>query len=195
MNFGFRRTLPHILGITFGFVVLLVGCAAGLGAIFTAYPPLQIVLKAAGAIYLLWLAWKIATAKPAADDDERVGRPITFLQAALFQWVNPKAVVIALSAITIYVRPAHWVSDFGLLLAVFAIATILAGRGLDRLRGGLAPSADRSEARPHLQYRDGAAAGGEHRADGDLNRLAGARERRKSRQPCFPAAPNTLFGR
>lgn len=106
--------------------MLLVGCAAGLGAIFTAYPPLQIVLKAAGAIYLLWLAWKIATAKPAADDDERVGRPITFLQAALFQWVNPKAVVIALSAITIYVRPAHWVSDFGLLLAVFAIATILA---------------------------------------------------------------------
>ena len=95
VNFGFRRTLPHILGITFGFVVLLVGCAAGLGAIFTAYPPLQIVLKAAGAIYLLWLAWKIATAKPAADDDERVGRPITFLQAALFQWVNPKAVVIA----------------------------------------------------------------------------------------------------
>jgi len=126
VNFGFRRTLPHILGITFGFVVLLIGCAAGLGAIFAAYPPLQVVLKAAGALYLVWLAWKIATAAPAAGDDERVAQPITFLQAALFQWVNPKAVVIALSAIAIYVRPAHWMLDFGLLVVVFAIVTILA---------------------------------------------------------------------
>jgi threonine/homoserine/homoserine lactone efflux protein len=126
VNFGFRRTLPHILGITFGFVVLLIGCAVGLGAIFAAYPPLQIVLKAAGAIYLLWLAWKIATAAPSAGDDGRVAQPITFLQAALFQWVNPKAVVIALSAIAIYVRPGYWLSDFGLLLVVFAVSTILA---------------------------------------------------------------------
>jgi len=126
VNFGFMRTLPHILGITFGFVVLLVGAAAGLGAIFAAYPPLQIVLKAAGAIYMLWLAWKVATAAPAAPDEDKVARPITFLQAALFQWVNPKAVVIALSAIAIYVRPSHWLSDFGLLLVVFAIATVLA---------------------------------------------------------------------
>jgi threonine/homoserine/homoserine lactone efflux protein len=126
VNFGFARTVPHILGVTFGFVVLLVGCAAGLGAIFAAWPPSQIVLKAAGAIYLVWLAWKIATAAPAAGDDQQAARPITFLQAALFQWVNPKAVVIALSAVAIYVRPAHWLSDFALLLVVFAVATILA---------------------------------------------------------------------
>lgn len=126
VNFGFRRTLPHILGITFGFVVLLIGCAAGLGAIFAALPSLQMALKAAGAIYLLWLAWKIATATPSSAREQAVAQPITFLQAALFQWVNPKAVVAALSAIAIYVRPGHWASDFGLLLAVFAIATILA---------------------------------------------------------------------
>ena len=126
VNFGFTRTIPHILGITFGFVVLLIGCAAGLGAVFAAYPPLQIVLKVAGAIYLLWLAWKIATAAPSSGEDERAAQPITFLQAALFQWVNPKAVVIALSAIAIYVRPAHWLTDFGVLLVVFAVATILA---------------------------------------------------------------------
>lgn len=126
VNFGFTRTVPHILGITFGFVVLLAGCAAGLGAIFAAWPALQIVLKFAGAIYLIWLAWKIATAAPAAAADERIAQPISFLQAALFQWVNPKAVVAALSAIAIYVRPGHWLSDFGLLLAVFAITTILA---------------------------------------------------------------------
>jgi threonine/homoserine/homoserine lactone efflux protein len=126
VNFGFARTLPHILGITFGFVVLLIACAAGLGAMFAAYPPLQLALKVAGAIYLLWLAFRIATAAPAAGDEENVARPITFLQAALFQWVNPKAVVIALSAIAIYVRPAYWPSDLILLLAVFAIATFLA---------------------------------------------------------------------
>lgn len=126
VNFGFTRTIPHILGITFGFVVLLIGCAAGLGAIFAAYPPLQIVLKVAGAIYLLWLAWKIATAAPSGGDDMRVTQPITFLQAALFQWVNPKAVVIALSAIAIYVRPSHWLTDFTVMQIVFAIATILA---------------------------------------------------------------------
>ena len=126
VNFGFTRTIPHILGITVGFVVLLVACAAGLGAIFAAWPPLQIVLKVAGAIYLLWLAWKIGTAAPSAGDDVQVGQPITFVQAALFQWVNPKAVVAALSAIAIYVRPVHWLSDLVLLLVVFAIATILA---------------------------------------------------------------------
>ncbi len=126
VNFGFTRTIPHILGITIGFVVLLAACAAGLGAIFAAYPPLQIVLKVAGAIYLLWLAWKIATAAPAANDDVRVAKPISFIQAALFQWVNPKAVVAALSAIAIYARPAHWLTDLVLLLAVFAVATILA---------------------------------------------------------------------
>jgi threonine/homoserine/homoserine lactone efflux protein len=126
VNFGFARTIPHILGITFGFFVLIAVCAAGLGAVFAAYPPLQIALKVAGALYLLWLAWKIATAAPSANDEERVAQPITFLQAALFQWVNPKALVAALSAIAIYVRPSHWLTDFTVLQIVFAIATILA---------------------------------------------------------------------
>ncbi|ARQ02967.1 lysine transporter LysE [Pseudorhodoplanes sinuspersici] len=126
VNFGFTRTLPHMFGITLGFVVLLMGCAAGLGAIFAAYPPLQIVLKIVGAAYMLWLAWKIATAKPAADNDRHISQPISFWQAALFQWVNPKAVVIALSAIALYVRPERWLSDLALLLVVFAVATILA---------------------------------------------------------------------
>ena len=126
VNFGFTRTLPHILGITLGFVVLLIGCAAGLGAIFAAYPQLQIVLKIAGAAYMLWLAWKIATAKPASDSGGPIAQPISFWQATLFQWVNPKAIVVSLSAIAIYVRPESWFSDLALLLMVFAIATILA---------------------------------------------------------------------
>jgi threonine/homoserine/homoserine lactone efflux protein len=126
VNFGFRRTVPHILGITFGFFVLVAVCAAGLGAAFAAWPPLQIGLKAVGAIYLLWLAWKIATAAPASAEQEQVAQPISFWQAALFQWVNPKAFVAALSAIAIYVRPTHWLTDFTVLQIVFVIATILA---------------------------------------------------------------------
>jgi threonine/homoserine/homoserine lactone efflux protein len=126
VNFGFTRTLPHIFGITLGFVVLLVGCAAGLGLVFAAYPPLQIVLKIAGAAYMLWLSWKVATAEPATDNGGPVPQPISFWQAALFQWVNPKAVVIALSAIAIYVRPERWLSDLALLLVVFGVMTILA---------------------------------------------------------------------
>ena len=126
VNFGFTRTLPHILGITLGFVVLLLGCAAGLGAIFAAYPPLQIVLKVAGALYMLWLAWKVATSAPSSAEPDEVARPLSFWQAALFQWVNPKAVVIALSAIAIYVRPANWRVDLAVLLVVFGVTTILA---------------------------------------------------------------------
>lgn len=126
VNFGFVRTLPHILGITFGFVVLLIGCAAGLGALIAAYPPLQFVLKVAGAVYMLWLAWKVATSAPAPSTQGEGAKPVSFWQATLFQWVNPKAVVIALSAIVIYVRPAQWRFDLAVLLAVFALATVLA---------------------------------------------------------------------
>lgn len=126
VNFGFTRTIPHILGITFGFFVLVSVCAAGLGAAFAAYPPLHIVLKLAGALYLLWLAWKIATSAPVSDDDAQAASPISFWQAALFQWLNPKAFVAALSGIALYVRPAHWLTDFALLQIVFTIATVLA---------------------------------------------------------------------
>ena len=103
--------------------MLIAVCAAGLGAVFAAYPPLQIALKVAGAFYPLWLAWKIATAAPASTEQDQVGEPISFWQAALFQWVNPKALVAALSAIAIYVRPSHWLTDFTVLQIVFAIAT------------------------------------------------------------------------
>jgi threonine/homoserine/homoserine lactone efflux protein len=126
VNFGFTRTIPHILGITFGFFVLVTVCAAGLGAAFAAYPPLQIVLKVAGALYLLWLAWKIATSAPAAGEPDDVAQPVTFWQAALFQWLNPKALVAALSGIALYVRPAHWLTDFTLLQIVYTIVTVLA---------------------------------------------------------------------
>ncbi len=123
VNFGFARTIPHMAGITVGFLVLIVACAAGLGLVFTAVPALQLALKIIGALYMLWLAWKVANARPANDGDDDLARPLTFLQGAAFQWVNPKAVVIALSAISLYVRPDHRVADILMVLLLFGFFT------------------------------------------------------------------------
>ena len=124
VNFGFARTVPHMVGVTVGFVVLLIGCGAGLGLVFAAVPMLHLALKIAGAAYMLWLAFKVATAHVSGDDGTKPARPFTFMQAAAFQWVNPKAVVAALSAIAIYVRPDHVLTDFPVMVGVLTVCTI-----------------------------------------------------------------------
>ena len=100
-NFGFRRTIPHILGVALGFVLMLMLVGAGLVGVFEAYPVSYTVLKVVSVAYLLYLAWKIASAPPPSDGNFDA-RPMTFLQAALFQWVNPKAWAMALTAVTVY---------------------------------------------------------------------------------------------
>jgi len=100
-NFGFRRTIPHMLGVALGFVFMVVLVGAGLVGIFEAFPVSYTVLKVASVAYLLYLAWKIANAGP-AETGEGKGNPMTFLQAAAFQWVNPKAWAMALTAISVY---------------------------------------------------------------------------------------------
>ena len=127
VNFGFARTIPHLLGVDIGFIVLLAVFAGGLGLVFAAMPALQLALKIAGAAYMLWLAWKVASARPAGDGGmtNMLGKPMTFLQAAAFQWVNPKAVVAALSGVAVYMRPDHARQDFLIVLAVFTLSTVL----------------------------------------------------------------------
>ncbi len=100
-NFGLRRTLPHMLGISLGhsFMITLVG--AGLIQIFDTFPFIQTAMTVIGIAYLLYLAWKIAHAA-APGEGQAGGKPMTFLQAAAFQWVNPKAWFMALTAITVY---------------------------------------------------------------------------------------------
>ena len=125
VNFGFTRSLPHIFGIEVGFIALLAACALGLGLLFAAYPAAQIALKAAGTLYMLWLAWKVATAANSGEAGV-APRPLTFAQAFAFQWINPKAVVACLGAVALFL-PADWAHvDLALLLLVFAVATILA---------------------------------------------------------------------
>jgi threonine/homoserine/homoserine lactone efflux protein len=121
-NFGFARSMPHIAGVVIGFSALIAAAGAGLGAALIAFPAMQTVLKVLGAAYMLWLAWKIANARPSGNAASAEGRPLTFLQAAAFQWVNPKGLVTALGAIALYVRPERASADLSALLAIFAVA-------------------------------------------------------------------------
>lgn len=100
-NFGFRRTILHILGISAGLGVMVVAMGWGLSGVFRAFPILHEILKWVGAAYMLWLAWKIATAT-GINDKSATGQPMTFLEAAAFQWLNPKAWAMALGAATTY---------------------------------------------------------------------------------------------
>ena len=108
-NFGFVRTIPHMLGIGIGFTIMVVLVGAGLMQLFDAWPPSYFVLKVLSAAYMLWLAWKIAHS--ASPEGMSAGaKPMTFTQAALFQWVNPKAWTMALSAITLYAPGREFIS-------------------------------------------------------------------------------------
>jgi threonine/homoserine/homoserine lactone efflux protein len=121
-NFGFRPTIPHMLGISLGhaFMVFLVGM--GLIRVFDAYPVAHTILKVASVLYMTWLAWKIAHAAPASAG-EAGGRPLTLLQAAGFQWVNPKAWAMALTAVAIYM-PGEGLVAVLLVAAVFAAVNL-----------------------------------------------------------------------
>lgn len=100
-NFGFKRTLPHMLGVGIGFTVMIVLVGMGLAQVFEAYPQSRLGLKIVSIFYLLYLAWRIATASaPSSAHNE--GKPISFIQASLFQWVNPKAWSMALTSIGAY---------------------------------------------------------------------------------------------
>ena len=110
-NFGVWRTGPHMFGVALGFTLMLVLVGFGLVGLFEAYPLAHQALKVVSVAYLVFLAWKIATSAPppSVGEVERreaagqsTGRPMTFLQAALFQWVNPKAWAMALTAVTVY---------------------------------------------------------------------------------------------
>ena len=101
-NFGFRRTVPHMLGVSLGFVLLTFVVGVGLAGLFQTYPLTRTAMEVVSVFYMLWLAWKIAHAA-APQDRQAGGTPMTFLQAAAFQWVNPKAWAMATNAVTLYI--------------------------------------------------------------------------------------------
>ena len=101
-NFGYRRTIPHLLGIGLGYPAMVAGVGFGLGGVFEAVPAVHVVLRYLGSGAILWMAWRIATASGTSGATDRPGRPFTFLQAAAFQWVNPKGWAVAVGAISAF---------------------------------------------------------------------------------------------
>lgn len=145
VNFGFVRSIPHMLGIAIGFLVLLLAVGFGLGAVLTAFPALHMVLKIVGGVYLLYLAYRIAASRTLGQAGETDTKPLSFLQAAAFQWINPKAWVMAVTAMAVYTTPeAPFVSvlliGFAFAAVNFPSVSVWAGFGM-ALRGFLADPA------------------------------------------------------
>ncbi|MEL0622054.1 LysE family translocator [Marinomonas arenicola] len=116
-QFGFRRTLPHMIGIVLGMASLLFSVLLGMGALFVLYPPIYSVLKWVGGAYLLWLAWKVASA-PVGQlaNGKQSASPMRWWQAALFQYVNPKAWMMSVGCVSsfslagdLYVQSGFWI--------------------------------------------------------------------------------------
>jgi threonine/homoserine/homoserine lactone efflux protein len=108
LTYGFRRTLPHIAGITIGFAFMVGAVGLGLGTVFIAYPVLQTILKYAGVAYLVYLAAVIAMAEPVLPDQDNRRGPMTFWGAAMFQWINAKGWVMVIGTITAYAAIATY---------------------------------------------------------------------------------------
>jgi threonine/homoserine/homoserine lactone efflux protein len=137
-NFGFRRTIPHMLGISIGHSVMTAILGFGLIGIFVAVPQTYTVLKVVAVAYFLWLAWKFANAAP-PEEGKAGGSPMTFLGAAAFQWANPKAWMMAIGAITAY-APGQTITAVLMVAVVFAATNFpsitlwtLLGREMGRL--------------------------------------------------------------
>ncbi|MBM3615412.1 MAG: LysE family translocator [Alphaproteobacteria bacterium] len=122
VNFGLRRTVPHILGVCAGHAFLVFMVSMGLSGLFHAVPQAIIILKVLSVAYMLWLAWKIAHAA-APRPGQAGGKPFSFLQAAAFQWVNPKAWAMAMGAVSAY-------AGEGGLVAVLTISAVFAAVNL-----------------------------------------------------------------
>jgi len=125
--FGFARTLPQMLGVSIGFPLMLVALGLGLGEIFQQAPWLHQMLRFAGAAFLLYLAWRIARA--AGPERAEAERPLTFLEAALFQWLNPKAWTLAIGMLATFTTPGlsfwQFLAETGLLAALFGVIAFL----------------------------------------------------------------------
>ena len=127
-NFGFARTIPQLLGITIGFKLLLLAVGFGMGARWWRFPALHIGLKVAGGAYLLYLAWRIGTSRSLGKGSE-AARPLTFLQSAAFQWINPKAWVVAVTAMAVYTNPDAPLMSVVMIIAIaFALVDLPSSR-------------------------------------------------------------------
>lgn len=120
-NFGFKMTVPHLMGVVVGFAIMIELVGLGVMQLFNALPVTYDILKVVSIVYLLYLAFKIATATPSDGKDiAEKGKPFSFMQAALFQWVNPKAWTMALTAVSVY-APEQNLLTVTIISVIFAV--------------------------------------------------------------------------
>ncbi|MEP3245275.1 MAG: LysE family translocator [Sneathiella sp.] len=125
VNFGYRRSLPLVLGINIGFLSMVFFVGLGLGKILQEVPLLYTILKFASAAYILWLAWKISTSRSLSQtDNEQMGKPLSFLQAAFLQLLNPKAWAVALILSVSYTNPEQYLFSLLLMIGIFALINL-----------------------------------------------------------------------
>lgn len=122
VNFGLRRTLPHLLGVALGFTAMVALVGAGVTRAFDAVPELEIALRVACLGYILWMAWKLVRAAGLAEAGSSAS-PMTFWQAAGFQWINPKAWAMALTAVTAY-APDRTLAAVAVVAVVFGLVNL-----------------------------------------------------------------------
>lgn len=123
VNFGFKQTIPHMLGIGAGFFTLLVAVGFGLGALLETVPVLHLALKVLGGAYLLWIAWAIGNTHEIAEPTSNA-KPMTFLGAAAFQWVNPKAWIMAIGGMAAYADPDNITWSVLFVASIFAVVNV-----------------------------------------------------------------------
>jgi len=118
-NFGFRRSIPHIVGIIVGCQVLLWSIALGLGQLLEAYPQAALLLKACGGMFLLYMAYQLARPRKSKLEVDQEIKPLTFMQAALFQWVNPKAWLMLVTVISTFSNREHFFGSVSIIAVFF----------------------------------------------------------------------------
>ena len=123
VNFGFRQTIPHMLGIALGFTAMVALVGFGLGAVLTLFPIVFNVLRVLALVYMVWLSWKLASSGSLGSGDAKA-RPMTFIEAALFQWINPKAWAMALTATTLYTVPEMYYLSVILVAGTFGVINL-----------------------------------------------------------------------
>lgn len=141
VHFGYRRTLAHLMGVQLGFGFMLIAVGLGLHAVLSQFPAFYDVVRFAGAVYMVWMAWSLACARPQFQEQAAIEqsaqnepKPLGFWGAVLFQWVNPKAWVMAVTIMSAYVPPGVGllqIAPLGLMFAVlgFPCSSVWVGFG------------------------------------------------------------------
>ena len=122
-NFGYKKTLPLILAVIFGWTLLLIFMNTGLILIFRQYPIIQEIIRILGSIFLIYLAYLISFSKPSKA--EPIKNPITFSKAFILQFINPKSLVVAMTTVSIFINPANYLRDSVIVISFFFLMAVL----------------------------------------------------------------------